>query len=266
MISLKILIYGLTIVYADKVPPSPSLMDEIFCQYDSSTAEYKHKLNLPIHYLKSFSLAKFPAPPKNSSSKTKDELLFLLSLQNKRNEETTNYVLEYNNLFENDFIPTPEIMEPAGIFFIGRHLGADFQRSKLPKTKKLLVKAINTVENFCYQLKLKFNRARPHQLVGGITSALAGGSVPPTAAYPSGHSCIAFGSAYLLGDLIPKEKKKFLGEAKLVARSREWAGIHYPSDNEASEKLAKILLLEFKKNKEFQLDFIAAKNELKKFQ
>jgi hypothetical protein len=62
---------------------------------------------------------------------------------------------------------------------------------------------------------------------------------PRLSAYPSGHATIAFAFAYFIGDMKPHLKDALLVAAQKVASHREVAGLHYPSDSAAGQKLAR---------------------------
>lgn len=55
---------------------------------------------------------------------------------------------------------------------------------------------------------------------------------PPYPAYPGGYSAVAGAIESVLGAFFPDVAADFAAEAWIAARSRTWAGIHYPMDNE----------------------------------
>ena len=91
--------------------------------------------------------------------------------------------------------------------------------------------------------KAEIKRARPPQLSAEIEPVF---DVPGHPSYPSGHSTQAHLIAYVLTAVHPSGKdpqwsravERFAGE---VARNREVAGVHYPTDSKAGVALAKAL-------------------------
>jgi undecaprenyl-diphosphatase len=67
-----------------------------------------------------------------------------------------------------------------------------------------------------------FHRHRPFETQLG----------PPTSTYsfPSGHSATAFACATVLGSLAPRFRLPFFVLASLIALSRLYNGVHYPTD------------------------------------
>ena len=55
---------------------------------------------------------------------------------------------------------------------------------------------------------------------------------PPYPAYPGGYSAVSGAIESVLGAFFPAAAADFATEAWAAARSRTWAGIHYPMDNE----------------------------------
>jgi len=55
---------------------------------------------------------------------------------------------------------------------------------------------------------------------------------PPFPSYTSGHSTISTAAATVLGHLFPDDEAALLARADEAKRSRLWAGIHFPLDNE----------------------------------
>jgi acid phosphatase (class A) len=86
--------------------------------------------------------------------------------------------------------------------------------------------------------KLKFSRPRPSQICPGLMPLLP---VPGHASYPSGHSLMSHLTSLCLTDLAPWAEKSLTVMAERVARNREFAGLHYPSDSEAGRIMAEVI-------------------------
>ncbi len=104
--------------------------------------------------------------------------------------------------------------------------------------------------------KGQFNRPRPSQLCPALAPPVA---VPGHASFPSGHATQSELMALCLADVLPvvarvgppaaaslwEEDLKAL--AHRIARNREIAGLHYPSDSHAGRELAKSIHVELQK-------------------
>lgn len=76
-------------------------------------------------------------------------------------------------------------------------------------------------------LKAIFRRRRPfHKVVEVVVI----GTKPSNWSFPSGHAATAFAGAHLLGREVPSLRWLLYGIAAIVAGSRVYLGVHYPSD------------------------------------
>lgn len=199
-------------------------------------------------------------PPANSSARTKAEIAYLLKLQSARTFESNRAVYE-NDLQQEPGAPfVPGQPPPNMLFFVGRSLGPWFSRAQMPATRNLLDKAMTNVGIFCFEAKKHFGRARPYEIETKITSLVG---KPPHPSYPSAHGCVANTLAFILEELAPKHRDVFFNDALEISLSREWGGIHYPSDDEAGRVLARQFVDLAWQSTEFQKDFAKAKAEWK---
>lgn len=102
---------------------------------------------------------------------------------------------------------------------------------------------------FIVKYKKRFARPRPSQLAPDLKLVVPN---PGHAAYPSGHATQSWLMARILSLLDPQHQQAYLAYAKAIAKRREIAGVHYPSDSTAGQKLADGLLKELKKLPAFQ--------------
>jgi acid phosphatase (class A) len=185
-----------------------------------------------------------PAPPANSSLQTAAELEYLLNLQNKRTRIDEERVLAvHNNNYSTLSIDIKKPENQNSLFFIGNCLGPDFNSQNLPVMAELLAKVQAEIHRYIIFYKLKYERVRPKELQSKILYLRNQGHennapeiIPITSAYPSGHAAFAFASAFVLMEIAPDLADKIWQEAFEYAMTREIAGLHYPSDTEASRK------------------------------
>lgn len=109
-----------------------------------------------------------------------------------------------------------------------------------PKTGNLLNYANAALKPVVYRLKAQFNRTRPSALDKSLSTVVA---VPGHPAYPSGHASQAYLFAHILTYLDPLSANAYFADAERIAKNREIAGLHYPSDSEAGRLLAGQLFL-----------------------
>lgn len=104
-----------------------------------------------------------------------------------------------------------------------------------PLTRALLLDAKAEVLPVILAFKERFDRVRPSLLDPTLTTAIP---VPGHPAYPSGHATEAHVYAHILSILDPANKDAYFNDAARIARNREIAGVHYPSDSAAGASLA----------------------------
>ena len=120
--------------------------------------------------------------------------------------------------------------------------------------------------------KQKYNRPRPSQYRPALLPPIP---IPGHASYPSGHATQAHLMALLLGEALsalgsPHQAalQTTLGAlARRIARNREIAGLHFPSDSAGGQQLAASIFAAMQKQAQaqaggaFQEAFAAAKAE-----
>ncbi|HUQ30124.1 MAG TPA: phosphatase PAP2 family protein [Candidatus Paceibacterota bacterium] len=186
-----------------------------------------------------------PPPPQNSSKETRAELDLLKSYRALRTPEKMKEILSERT--------------PAGIR-LGNYTVAEYtdKKGKFPATARLLDESLKDLTILMFQQKAKFNRVRPSLLAPDIDPAI---EIPGHPAYPSGHSTQTHFVAYVLGELMQNRKAEFVAKADAVAKNREIAGLHYPSDSAAGVLLAQQFFAIMMQNTEFQRLLADAKRE-----
>ena len=76
-------------------------------------------------------------------------------------------------------------------------------------------------------IKRYFRRQRPFHVEQGVVLV---GREPSNYSFPSGHAAAAFGGARMMQRLLPRWAWLWYAIASLVAWSRVYLGVHYPSD------------------------------------
>jgi membrane-associated phospholipid phosphatase len=77
--------------------------------------------------------------------------------------------------------------------------------------------------NFC--VKVAVGRERPR--LEGIETT---GPLPSSLSFPSAHAATSFAGATLIGGLEPRVRRGLFGAAALMAFTRPYLGVHYPTD------------------------------------
>ena len=196
----------------------------------------------PAYLAKDESLTVNP-PPANDSEITKAELDTLRGYEkNARDAETVNLIMEENS--EDPYIA------------IFSRAGRVPDNLKNESVEKALRAAINETGYFLLREKLAFARARPEQLVPELTLVI---KTPRHSAYPSGHAGQSYAGALILSKLDPVNEQKYIQMAKDVAQRREIAGVHYPSDSAAGQKIAEQVIEKLMKVPAYEKLFQEAK-------
>lgn len=124
--------------------------------------------------------------------------------------------------------------------FAGQRFGGTYPwKGEGTRTRELLDDILKETMPVIMTLKWKFDRVRPSYLDPTLTTAFP---VPEHPAYPSGHSTQAHLIAGILSILDPDNTDAYFRDAVRIARNREIAGVHYPSDGAAGAALAVQLL------------------------
>lgn len=113
---------------------------------------------------------------------------------------------------------------------------------KLPE--EFTVKILKQIEPLLFYLKKYHNRARPSQFATKYNipfqTKLVFAGIHP--AYPSGHALDSYIMKYFLTMLSPENSEKIHCFCTNMMNSRLEVGLHYPSDNIISEKLAQDII------------------------
>ncbi len=191
-----------------------------------------------------FESVSLPPPTKNSSAETTTEIELLKSYVKLRTPQKLEDILA-ERVFATEN-------------FGGHTVDSYLDESKFPATSALLKDSMHDLDVIMLRLKKKFNRVRPNSLDPSLSIAI---EVPGHPAYPSGHSSEMHFLAYVLSELAPARQAEFIARADEIAKNREIAGLHYPSDSHAGVLVAHQVFSILMQNSKFQNLLTAAKDE-----
>jgi acid phosphatase (class A) len=254
--------------FKSSVNPQRAWMDTVSYppnEYSSTSVAY---LLAKPHYLSDAQVkhltetAMFPA---NSSDQVREELDYLLDLQRKR---TPQQIARVRLLGDIGYWPSINQISThpnyeqnlKDLFFEGREvLGEYVTAENFPKVSTLLRGVMHDMRLMEFTIKYTLLRPRPYHLEPGLEPLTKINSP----SFASGHTMWAFLQAFTWSELVPEKHEAFIALAEEIRRSREVMGIHFPTDNEASRRIAYTMIQYYFQNKEFKKDFQEAVKELK---
>ena len=114
------------------------------------------------------------------------------------------------------------------VLIVAIALGADLvSRSRLPVGALVATAAYFGAVGLSSWLKNVFDRPRPSVADPAVHPLVA---VPHSSSMPSGHATGAFAAAVAVGLVHPRLRRPLVALAALIALSRVWLGVHYPTD------------------------------------
>jgi hypothetical protein len=143
----------------------------------------------------------------------------------------------------------------AAIWPVWKAFGGDPMLPYKPASIALRAELMACLVVPIFQLKVDVNRARPATHCGlKIEPMFPTGHPyhPGHPSYPSGHATQAYAMALVLASIKPVLSDDLMLAARQVARNREIAGLHFPSDSAAGLALATHLVGLLLPNSEFQ--------------
>ena len=132
----------------------------------------------------------------------------------------------------------------AGIIVIGNEiLSGRTQDLNVNVSYDLMKNVMKQTRWVIKSLKYYYNRPRPVQVAKsyGLKFHDQPLDSAKTPSYPSGHSAQGYLIAYVLGDIYPEHKMRFLKIAEEISYSRNIAKQHFLSDSLFGKKLGKEL-------------------------
>jgi acid phosphatase (class A) len=184
------------------------------------------------------------APPPGPAE-TRKELDTLLAIQKKRTPEQAAACIAD---------------QVISVYRFADVLGDKFNAGNLPKTDALFQRVLATFHVPMEKAQKLWGRKRPPLLEPAIKPA---GTLPTTAAYPSGHATAGNLMGIILSDMLPERSAELHARGVLFGDRRVLAGVHYPSDVEAGKLSAAAIAAVLYHDPEFKADFAAASAELR---
>ena len=176
---------------------------------------------------KDFNMSKYfdRKPPKNTSLRTYQELMYLKDLP-----EDLEYVKQHDTIEE----VFQEVCRDNNVEY----------------PKDLVEELINSSAGLIHELKWNYNRPRPFQLAEYYNIKLGGTTLESmkTPSYPSGHSTQGILIGKVLQTKLPITTDGFLEAGKRISYSRNVGRAHFPSDSELGEIIGSSMY-EFLKHK-----------------
>ena len=183
-------------------------------------------------------------PPSNTSQKTKDELSEIHSIERNRTSAMI-AAAEYDDVHED-------------IFLYSAVLDSSFQPQQFPLTMSLSAHLRNDASLIDNPLKRRFGRPRPYNLDSSLHAIC---ETNKENSYPSGHALNGYLYAYALAQIVPEKQAEILKRADEYAHNRLVCEAHYPTDIEASRRIALVIFGYLLANPRFVNELTAARTE-----
>jgi acid phosphatase (class A) len=183
------------------------------------------------------------APPKADSAEQKADLLEVQSWQKRRTPEECARAEHVAHVTLASGFKSPD---------------GPLSESEVKRLSPFFDEIKEAAEIFIKDGKNYWRRPRPFVSTKSILPCTARDKAEPSFSYPSGHSTLAWVFARVLAEVNPERKKQFFGRAKQIAQDRVLAGVHYPTDIVAGEKMGEIVFQHLMLSPEFKKDLKTA--------
>jgi len=140
--------------------------------------------------------------------------------------------------------------------------GPGFNPDALPLTAALGAHVKNEQSVVGAQLKGTFQRPRPYQTDNSLHPVCVLKTEHDS--YPSGHAFTGYLEAFTLAEIAPDRRYEILARADDYAHNRVVCGVHFPSDVEASRRVAYAVFGYMIATPRFQKDLALARDEMRR--
>lgn len=130
------------------------------------------------------------------------------------------------------------VEKPLNLARFAPILGARLLKVDGVRLQRTLDAVIDETRAIYDALKAKYGKPRPFQVSKAVKPV---GDARPVATYPSGHAIRAIVYARLLAVIFPDRKPALMALGRQIGYGRVIAGVHYPSDVLAGQKLGNAL-------------------------
>ena len=205
------------------------------------------KSSTPFHYLAPDAVdlrALLGDPPAPGSPANDQDIQAVLEAQNARTPEQITR------------LRSEEDLEPVAFATV---FGSWFSVDKLPLTFALVQKATEDAHAIAAAAKHSWQRPRPPLQDGAIHPAAV---LPETFSYPSFHATRGALWAAILTRLAPDLADQLTARGQQIGQDRVIAGVHFPTDVAAGQKLGGVLAEKLMQVDGFKRDLAAATEEL----
>jgi acid phosphatase (class A) len=188
-----------------------------------------------------------PTPPPANSDDTTKEIEFIFQRQADRTPEQVARI---------------QAEEHYSVFALGNAAGSWLSPEnidKMPLTTGLFARVMDTVTPIVATAKGDFNRPRPFTENSRIFPAI---EHPTDSSYPSSVTTRAVLDSLVLAALAPTHAQAIIERGQQIGDDRVTAGVEYPSDVKAGQKLAQAVFDRLKDDPQFQADLKEAKAEV----
>ena len=182
-------------------------------------------------------------PPAEGSDVEKQEIATLLDLQSKRTQQE---------------VARCKLEGKVDPFVFADVLGEKFTPRAVPLTAKLLRDISDDLEPFVSLTKAKWARKRPPIVDPRIQYCV---HLETNGSFPSAHAMRGVVWSIILSDIFPAKKTELLARGILMGQDRLIAGMHFPSDVMAGQKLGGAIADKLMTNPAFAATVKAAKAE-----
>lgn len=169
-------------------------------------------------------------PPDNYGQDSSEEILYLINLTNQLSQADEKVISRFI-LYDNDFeFYIPKIIAEKGL--------------PIDEVNNLIIELHNDILPLLVKLKYHYNRIRPQQLALYKNMPLYVWKTKnaDSPSYPSGHCFQAKIYTEVLGNKYPQFYKGLAELARDITYSREYLGVHFPSDTAFANYTADVVL------------------------
>jgi acid phosphatase (class A) len=191
-----------------------------------------------------------PPPPADGSLAQQREIQIILDLQKSLTPE------RLTRIQADTAVSIYRLVE--GIF------GPHFSKDRFPVTDVFFDRVIQITAASVNPVKEKYGRLRPFQISTAIVTPAEIAAEAQSPAYPSGHATFGAEAALLLVRMVPEKEPELFARGWEYGRQRIASGVAYPSDWEAGQTGAALMVQLIMKNPAFRADFEATRSEIRK--